>query len=52
MRLPDEYGGVQQAYDGGDVDTHQHLTVDVLKAKVAVLHFTVGHIIMKDQLHL
>ena len=26
---PDEYGGVQQAYDGRDVDSHQHFAIDV-----------------------
>lgn len=46
--LPDEYRGVQQAYDGRDIDSHQHLTVDVLQAKVTVLHLTVGHIVMED----
>lgn len=46
--LPDKNRGVQQAYDGRDVDAHQHLVVNVLQAKIAVLHLTVGHIIMED----
>lgn len=49
---PDKYGGVQQAYDGCDVDAHEHLTIDVLQTEVAVLHLSVRHIIMEDELHL
>lgn len=50
--LPDEHRGVQQAYDGCDVDAHQHFAINVLQAEVAVLHLTVRHIIMEDELHL
>jgi len=50
--VPDQNRGVQQGDDGGDVDAHHHLAVDVLQAEVAVLHLPVGRIIMEDQLHL
>lgn len=46
--LPDEHGGVQQAYDGRDVDAHQHFAIDVLQAEVAVLHLAVRCVIMED----
>lgn len=49
---PDKYRGVQEAYDWSDIDAHEHLPVDVLQAEVAVLHLTVSHIIVEDQLHL
>lgn len=52
VRLPDKYRSVQQADDRRDIDAHQDLAVDVLQAKVAVLHLSVRHVIVEDQLHL
>lgn len=50
--LPDEEGGVEQTYNGRDIDAHQYLAVDVHQAEVAVLHLSVGRVIMEQELHL
>lgn len=49
---PDEYRCVEQAYDWSDIDAHQHPVVDILQAQTAILHLSVGFIIVQNQLHL
>lgn len=50
--LPDKYRSVQQTDDRRDIDAHQDLAVDVLQSQVAVLHLSVCHVVVEDQLHL
>lgn len=49
---PDEYRCVEQGSDGRHVDTHEHLAIDVRQPHVAILHLSVGLVIVQDQLHL
>lgn len=52
VRLPDKYRGVQETDDRRDIDAHQDLAVDVLQSEAAVLHLSVRHVVVEDELHL